>query len=120
LAKKHLKVSNQRKDFLHKVSYSLVKNYDLIAAEDLKVKNMVKNHHLAKSIADAGLSRLLAYIEYKAQRYGKTLVKVPPHGTSQTCTCGAAVPKTLAIRVHNCPICGLIENRDVVSARVIL
>ncbi|MDA8213409.1 MAG: transposase [Clostridia bacterium] len=120
LAKKHLKVANQRKDFHHKLSNHLIKEQDLIAAEDLAVKNMARNHRLAKSIADAGWSQFLRYLEYKALKYGKRFVKVPPHGTSQTCICGAGVPKTLADRVHYCPECGLTGNRDIVSAKVIL
>ncbi|MDA8212727.1 MAG: transposase, partial [Clostridia bacterium] len=81
---------------------------------------MARNHRLAKSIADAGWSQFLRYIEYKALKYGKRFVKVPPHGTSQTCICGAGVPKTLADRVHYCPECGLTGDRDIVSAKVIL
>lgn len=119
LAKQHLKISNQRKDFLHKVSCNLVLNNDVIIAEKLQIKNMVKNGKLAKSISDAGWSKLLELIKYKAQRYGKQFIQVPPNGTSQTCICGATVPKTLAVRVNTCPECGLIGNRDIVSAKVI-
>lgn len=116
----HDKIANQRKDFLHKASYSIVKKYDLIAVEDLSVKNMVKNRHLSKSIADAGWGKFVYYLEYKCLKYGKKLVKVPPGGTSQTCVCGAYVPKGLSVRVHKCPECGLVADRDVVSAMVIL
>ncbi|NSW82778.1 MAG: IS200/IS605 family element transposase accessory protein TnpB [Syntrophothermus sp.] len=116
----HDKIANQRKDFLHKTSYGIVQKYDLIAVEGLSVKNMIKNHHLSKSIADAGWGKFISYLEYKCLKYGKKFVKVPPGGTSQTCICGAHVPKDLSIRVHNCPECGLIADRDVVSAMVIL
>lgn len=116
----HDKIANQRKDFLHKVSAGIVKKYDFIAVEDLSVKNMIKNHHLSKSIADAGWGKFINYLEYKCLKYGKMFVKVPPGGTSQTCVCGAHVPKDLSIRVHKCPECGLVEDRDVVSAMVIL
>lgn len=116
----HDKIANQRKDFLHKVSYGIVKKYDLIAVEDLSVKNMIKNHHLSKSIADAGWGKFVDYLEYKCLKFGKVFVKVPPGGTSQTCVCGAHVPKDISIRVHKCPECGFVADRDVVSAMVIL
>ncbi len=105
---------------MHKISYRIVQKYDLIAVEDLAVKNMVKNHRLSKSISDAGWGKFLDYLEYKSQKYVKTFVKVPPGGTSQTCVCGAHVPKDLSVRVHKCPECGLTADRDVVSAMVIL
>jgi len=120
VAKAHQKVARQRKDFLHKQSYKIVHNHDLIAVEQLKVKNMIRNHRLSKSIADAGWSQFLTYLSYKAARQGKRFVKVPARGTSQTCLCGAEVPKTLADRIHECPACGLVQDRDIVSAKVIL
>jgi putative transposase len=120
VAKKHRHVARQRKDFLHKHSYHLVQGHDLIAVEALQVKNMVKNNRLAKSISDAGWSRFVTLIEYKAKKQGKRLVKVPAHGTSQTCVCGATVSKDLSIRLHVCSSCGLTMNRDIVSAKVIL
>ncbi|MFZ5639771.1 MAG: RNA-guided endonuclease InsQ/TnpB family protein [Bacillota bacterium] len=80
---------------------------------------MTKNHRLAKSIHDAGWGKLLAFIEYKAKRHGKVFLKVPANGTSQTCICGTDVPKDLSVRIHTCPKCGLTENRDIVSAKVI-
>ena len=116
----HDKIANQRKDFLHKVSYGIVQEYDLIAVEDLSVKSMIKNRHLSKSIADAGWGKFTSYLEYKCLKYGKTFVTVPPGGTSQTCICGAHVPKDLSVRVHQCPECELVADRDVVSAMVIL
>ncbi|MCL6576490.1 RNA-guided endonuclease TnpB family protein, partial [Kyrpidia sp.] len=116
----HDKIANQRKDFLHKISHGIVQKYDWIAVEDLSVKNMMKNHHFSKSIADAGWSKFISYIEYKAKKFGKVLVKVPPAGTSQTCVCGHPVPKDLSVRIHQCPHCGLTADRDVVSAMVIL
>jgi len=116
----HDKITNQRRDFLHKISYGIVKKYDLIAVEDLAVKNMMKNHHLSKSIADAGWGKFVGYLRYKCLKYGKTFIKVPPGGTSQTCVCGAHAPKDLSVRIHNCPVCGLIADRDVISAMVIL
>ncbi|PKM80779.1 MAG: transposase [Firmicutes bacterium HGW-Firmicutes-14] len=119
LSKAHLKVANQRKDFLHKTSNTLVQQYNIIIAEDLQVKNMTKNHCLAKSIHDAGWSRFLSYLEYKAKKHGKRFIQVPSNNTSQLCICGADVPKDLSVRVHTCPKCGYTDNRDVVSAKVI-
>lgn len=120
-AKLHAKVRNQRKDFLHKESRRLVNVYKLIAVEDLAVKNMVKNHHLAKSISDAGWSEFLAMLCYKAEEAGSRVVKVNPSGTSQECSrCGTAVSKDLSVRVHRCPHCGLVLDRDVNAARNIL
>ncbi|TMV46997.1 IS200/IS605 family element transposase accessory protein TnpB [Paenibacillus mesophilus] len=120
VAKAHRKVARQRKDFLHKQSYRIVRDHDLIAVEELKVRNMVRNRRLAKSISDAGWRRFITYLCYKAKRQGKRFAQVPAHGTSQTCLCGAPVPKTLSIRIHECESCGLIQDRDIVSAKVIL
>lgn len=119
LSKAHQKVADQRKDFLHKVSYSLVKYNDIIVVEDLQIKNMIRNNRLSKSIHDAGWGKLLTYIEYKSKRQNKRFIKIPANGTSQTCICGAGVPKDLSVRVHTCPKCGYTDNRDIVSAKVI-
>ncbi|MFZ5595869.1 MAG: zinc ribbon domain-containing protein [Bacillota bacterium] len=71
---------------------------------------MIRNHHLSKSIADAGWGKFVDYLEYKCLKYGKAFVKVPPGGTSQTCICGAHVPKDLSVRVHKCPECRLSQT----------
>jgi len=120
VTKYHEKIANQRKDFLHKESYHLVTGHDVIVMEDLQIRNMAQNRHLAKSIHDAGWSTFQKYTEYKCQRFGKQFVKVDPRGTSQECTCGNPVPKDLSVRIHKCPRCGLEEDRDVVSAKLIL
>jgi putative transposase len=113
LAKKHLRVKRQRADFAHKVADNLVKNYGRIAVEDLRIKNMVQNHHLALSISDAGWGQFLSILAYKAEYAGREFVQVNPNGTSQICSgCGATVKKSLSTRVHNCPACGLSLNRD--------
>jgi putative transposase len=113
LAKKHLKVRRQRADFAHKVANNLVKNYGRIAVEDLRIKNMVRNHHLALSISDAGWGQFVNILSYKAEYAGREFVQVNPNGTSQICSeCGATVKKSLSTRVHNCPACGLSLNRD--------
>jgi putative transposase len=116
LAKLHEKVANQRKDYLHKISYNIVKNYDIICVEELQTKNMMKNHKLAKSIANAGWGMLDTFLEYKAKKAGKTFIKVDPAYTSQRCSrCGEIVEKDLSVRVHKCK-CGLEIDRDVNAA----
>lgn len=121
LAKQHAKVSNQRKDYLHKVSHEIVSNYDIIVLEDLQTSNMMKNHRLAKSISNAGWHKFSVYLTYKAARNGKVLLKVNPKNTSQKCSnCGEIVKKSLAVRVHKCPYCGLVLDRDINAAVNIL
>ena len=113
LNKIHSKVSNQRKDFLHKLSYQISNTYGVVCVENLKVKNMVKNRHLAKSIHDAGWGMFRSFLTYKCERNGGLLVKVKPHYTSQDCSgCGNTVKKSLSIRTHVCPKCGLVLDRD--------
>ena len=119
VAKVHRRIRNQRKDFAHKISRELVEEYDHIVFEDLQIKNMVKNHHLAKSISDAGWSQLINLTKSKAEYAGKMVERVNPRGTSQVCICGHPVPKKLSMRIHQCPNCGLIAGRDHVSANVI-
>lgn len=113
LAKVHQKIKHQRNDFLHKVSRYYVNNYDTIFVEDLKIQNMMKNHYLAKSISDSSWNSFFQKIEYKAERAGILFKKIIATGTSQTCSaCGKIVKKTLAIRTHRCPFCGIILDRD--------
>jgi putative transposase len=121
LAKGYLKVSRQREDFARKQANMLVTSHDLIAYEDLKIANMVKNHHLAKSISDASWGRFLAWVNYYGMRQDVPIVKVPPQYTSQRCSCcGAIVKKALSVRTHVCPSCGLVMDRDENAARNIL
>jgi len=113
LAKAHLKVKRQRTDFQHKAALALVREYDAMYHEDLQVANMLKNHHLAKSIADAGWSAFLSILAAKAAYAGRRVVAVPPAYTSQTCSgCGAVVKKGLSVRWHACPDCGVSLHRD--------
>ncbi len=119
VAKVHRKIRNQRKDSSHKTSKWLVKTFDYIVFEDLQIRNMVQNEHLAKSILDAGWGQIIRFTAYKAEYAGKTIELVDPHYTSQTCLCGHHVPKKLKVRIHVCPQCGLILNRDHVSAILI-
>jgi putative transposase len=119
VARTHRKIRNQRKDFAHKTSRILVDAYDKIVFEDLQIKNMMRNHHLSKSISDAGWYQLISLTKSKAEYAGKTVELVNPKGTSQVCICGCSVPKKLSMRIHNCPKCGLVSGRDHVSAMVI-
>ncbi|NJD52335.1 MAG: IS200/IS605 family element transposase accessory protein TnpB [Candidatus Methanoperedens sp.] len=113
VAKVHRRIRNQRKDFNQKLSTNLVKKYDHIVFEDLQVQNMVQNHHLAKSILDAGWSQLINLTKSKAEYAGKIVEFVNPRNTSQSCSnCGKSVSKDLKVRVHSCPFCGLILDRD--------
>ncbi len=122
LQKAHAHVRNQRSDFQHKLSRKLANSYGLIAVEDLNIKGLSKGM-LARSVNDASWGAFLAKLAYKAEEAGGELVRVNPNGTSQVCSgCGSLpdVPKTLADRVHLCPSCGLVIDRDVNAARNIL
>jgi putative transposase len=120
-ARKHLRVSRQRKEWIKEKSLRLVQSNDLVAYEDLNVKGMVKNRHLAKSISDAGWSTFRQWLEYFCRKYGKVTVAVPPQYTSQNCSqCGTTVKKSLSVRTHVCSSCGYIEDRDVNAAKNIL
>lgn len=121
VAKLHKKVRNQRADFHHKISRKIVDTYGFIAVEDLNIKGMVRNHHLAKSISDAGWGQFLNYLTYKAAEAGCLVMRVSPHYTSINCSiCGKPVPKTLAQRVHKCPFCNIVLDRDYNAAQNIL
>lgn len=113
LARLHDKIRNCRHNFHHRVSSQLVWRYGRIAVEDLVISNMMKNHRLAKSIADVGWGGFISKLSYKAESAGREVIKVIPHGTTQECSrCGATVRKDLSVRVHNCPHCGLVMDRD--------
>jgi len=119
VAQAHRQIRNQRAAFHHDVSRWLVNRYGVIAVEDLNIQGLSRGR-LAGSVKDAGWNSWFAKIAYKAEYAGRELVTVDPRGTSQTCLCGASVPKTLPERWHECPACGLSVPRDVVSAQVIL
>ena len=121
LAKAHLKVQRQRENFARKEANALVTSHDLIAFEDLKIANMVRNHHLAKSISDASWGRFLAWVHYYGALHAIPVLKVVPHSTSQKCSgCGTLVKKALGVRTHVCTTCGLVMDRDHNAARNIL
>ncbi|MFZ3166976.1 MAG: transposase [Candidatus Methanoperedens sp.] len=113
VARTHRKIRNQRNDFAHKTSRKLVDTYDHIVFEDLKIRNMMRNHHLAKSISDAGWYQLIQFTTYKAEYAGKIVELVNARNTSQNCSgCHNPVPKDLSVRIHYCPFCGLVLDRD--------
>ena len=120
-ARKHLRVSRQRKEYCKRAAYCVIQSNDLVAYEDLNVKGMVRNHRLAKSISDAGWTTFRQWLEYFGQKYGKITVAVPPHYTSQECSnCGEKVKKSLSVRTHICPHCKFVEDRDINAAINIL
>ncbi|MDA2936150.1 transposase [Patescibacteria group bacterium AH-259-L05] len=121
VAQLHERIYNQRTDFLHKVSRSLVNTFQFIAFEKLNIKGMIRNKYLAKSITDVSWGTFLHMLTYKAEEAGVYVIGVNPQNTSQMCSgCGKAVPKSLAIRIHQCSECGLTIDRDVNAARNIL
>lgn len=121
LQRRHLNVANSRKDYLNKLVSYFITNYDVIALEDLRIKGMVRNHHLSKSILDAGWGYLKTHLTSKAVEAGREVVLVNPTFTSKTCClCGAVFPElSLADRWVDCP-CGLSMDRDVNAALNIL
>ena len=113
VAKLHRKIRNARKDHLHKASRILVDTYDRIVFEDLQIKNMVKNHHLARAIHDASWNMLINFTTYKAEEAGGVVGLVNPRRTSQECSiCGNIQPMPLSQRTYNCPVCGNVQGRD--------
>ena len=120
LARKHLQVQRQRKDFAVKLARCVVMSNDVIAFEDLQVRNMVKNRDLAKSIMDASWSLFRNSLAYYGRVYGRVTVAVPPAYTSQDCSwCGKRVKKALSERTHVCP-CGCVLDTDENAALNIL
>jgi putative transposase len=113
LARAHLKVARIRLDFQHKVAHALVSKFDTLYVEHLNIRGMLKNHHLARAIADAGWGQFFAVLKSKAESAAKQVVEVCPRNTSQNCCgCGEYVPKALSCRTHTCPYCGLVLHRD--------
>ena len=124
VARLHKKINNERNDYLHKLSRRIIDENQIICIEDLKVKNMVKNHKLARNIADASWSRFISILIYKANWYGRVIIKVPSnYPSSQLCSCcHFQFPKTkdLKVRKWTCPQCGTVHDRDKNAAKNIL
>jgi len=121
LAKAHLHVQRQRRDFHHKTALALVQRFDCIAVEGLNISGMLRNHALAKHIQDTGWGQFRTILSQKAESAAKTVIAVNPAGTSQACSaCGSRVPKKLSDRWHSCPYCGCELDRDHNAARNIL
>jgi putative transposase len=121
VACKHLKIARQRRHHHFNVAKQYAERYSHICVEDLNVVGMVQNHHLAKSIHDVSWSAFLSILEDKAARAGHQVIRVPARFTTQHChRCGEYVQKSLSVRTHICPHCGLVEDRDVNAAKNIL
>ncbi len=117
LAKAHAHVRDVRKDFHHRTARRIVKEYDHIAVEDLNIKGLAGGM-LAKPVHDAGWGQFITILTEKAEDAARVLARVDPRGTSQECSdCGEVVRKDLSVRVHRCPHCGLVLDRDVNAAR---
>jgi putative transposase len=113
LAKVYLKVQRQREDFARKSANALVTSSDLIAFEDLKIANMVRNRHLSKSISDAGWGKFLTWVKYYGALHDIPVIAVTPQYTTQNCSgCGTRVKKSLSVRTHICTNCGVVLDRD--------
>ncbi len=121
LAVQHARVARRRADYNHKLSTQLVRSHTLIAFEDLRIRNMVRNHSLAKSIHDAGWGQLVGFAEYKAARAGRLVVMIEPAYSTQECfICGALNKIGLSVREFVCCGCGRTLDRDVNAARIVL
>ena len=121
LAKAYLRVSRQREDFARKQANALVSSHDFLAYEDLQIRNLLRNRHLSKAISDASWGTFLQWVKYYAAVHGIPVIAVPPQFTTQECSvCGTRVKKSLSVRTHICPTCGLVLDRDENAALNIL
>jgi putative transposase len=121
LAKQQEHISNQRRDWWHKITHHLVDAYGKVVLEDLQLSFMLQNGHLSRAVYDVGLGMFRELLDYKAMEAGVAVVAVNPAYTSQICSgCGGMVPKGVSVRVHACPACGLMLDRDINAAVNIL
>ncbi|PWE87707.1 transposase [Eubacterium ramulus] len=120
----HEKITNTRKDYLHKISHEIISENQVIVSENLQIKNMVKNHHLAKAISDVSWYELTRQLEYKAKWNGRKYIKIDTfYASSQICSvCGYQNTETkdLSVRKWECPVCGVKHDRDINAAKNIL
>lgn len=119
----HQRIANRRKDFSHQLSRRLVNEFQIIAFEDLDIQGMQNRNFrsMNKSISDAAWRQLVQYTAYKAESAGRCFVLVDPRNTSQMCSgCGELVLKDLTVRIHDCPHCGLVIDRDLNASLNIL
>jgi len=123
VARLHKKIADRRRDYQHKLSTKIIRENQVVCIESLQVKNMVKNHSLAKAISDVGWSEFVRQLEYKAEWYGRTLVKIDKwYPSSKRCfDCGHILDSlTLDVRAWTCPECGVHHDRDINAAKNIL
>nr|WP_198954141.1 RNA-guided endonuclease TnpB family protein [Moorena bouillonii] len=120
-SRKHLRVTRQRNEHAKRLARNLCLANAKIVLEDLNISGLVRNHKLAKSISDASWYNFRQWLEHFGVKFGREIIAVPPHYTSQECSnCGVRVQKSLSTRTHSCPHCGYVEQRDVNAAKVIL
>jgi len=113
LRRQHQKVARQRADFHHKTALKIIREFDAVVIEDLNISGLLKNHHLAKAIADVAWCAFFLILASKAENAGRRILKVAPQFTSQDCSqCGARVRKSLVVREHRCIACGYVAHRD--------
>jgi putative transposase len=113
VARVHERITNKRSDFIFQTANKLVKQYGIIAIEDLKIQNMMQESLFAKSIADVAWRQFANQLVFKAEYAGRQVVRVNPKNTSKRCSrCGTLVEKDLSVRVHHCPVCQLKIDRD--------
>jgi putative transposase len=120
VARVHARIADRRRDFLHQLSTRLIRENQTVCVESLQVKNMVKNHSLAKAISDVGWSEFVSFLSYKAEWYGRNLVKIDKwYPSSKRCfDCGHILDSLdLDVRVWTCPECGVVHDRDLNAAK---